>query len=196
LAHSAITTILTLISGEDNAWHPFQPELYAGVGRLGQWGYRQLQGSILVGGINCAWAAMHFDLSQFPVKHREKVKLSVSVVLILPRSLFPADCVPASGVRRLAAALAGLPFWMSTFTLVHHTKQNIPFHAADQWQEVSAQLSGTFTDYPRWVEVLATISMFTSTHTTALSSYNLRLAHRPAQTWGLIFTIKVGSLGL
>jgi len=22
---------------EDNAWHPFQPELYAGVGRLGQW---------------------------------------------------------------------------------------------------------------------------------------------------------------
>jgi len=55
----------------------------AGVGRL--WGSRQLWGR-LVGGINCALGTL---TCLTPVKHREKVKLSVSVVLILPRSLFP-----------------------------------------------------------------------------------------------------------
>jgi len=47
-------------------------------------------GSILVGGIDCALVALHFDLSQFPVKDREKVKLSVSVVLIFAAIAFPS----------------------------------------------------------------------------------------------------------
>jgi len=68
------------------------------------------------------WVALHFDLSQFPVKDREKVKLSVSVVLIFA-AIAPHCNYRRLGIRQiLAAALAGLPFWMSTFTLVHHTK--------------------------------------------------------------------------
>jgi len=97
---------------------------------------------------------MHFDLSQFPVKHREKVKLSECRTNFCRDRFSPADWTTGVwGFTNFAAALAGLPFWMSTFTLVHHTKQNIPFHAADQWREVS-QLSGTVhCDYPL-VEVL------------------------------------------
>jgi len=46
------------------------------------------------------------------------------------------------------------------------------------------------------VEVLATISTHPHHISTAILLY-LRLAHRSLQqTWGLIFTIKVGSLGL
>jgi len=45
-------------------------------------------GSILVGGIDVL-LGLHFDLSQFPVKDREKVKLSVSVVLIFAAIAFP-----------------------------------------------------------------------------------------------------------
>lgn len=176
---------------EDNAWHPFQPELYAGVGRLGQWGYRQLRGRFWWVASIVHWAAMHFDLSQFPVKHREKVKLSVSVVLIFAAIAFPL-LIATTGVWGFVKFWL-LPwlvyhFWMSTFTLVHHTKQSIPFHAADQWQEVSAQLSGTVhCDYPRWVEVLChDINVHIPHHiSTAIPSYNLRLAHRSLQqTWG------------
>jgi len=176
----------------DNAWHPFQPELYAGVGRLGQWGY-QLRGRFWWVASIVHWAAMHFDLSRSNI---ERVKLSVSVVLIFAAIAFPLlIALPASGVSSNFGCLAGLPFWMSTFTLVHHTKQNLS--AADQWQEVSAQLSGTVhCDYP-WVEVLChDINVHIPHHiSTAIPSYNL-LAHRSLQPGGLIFTIKVGSLGL
>ncbi|HCF26483.1 MAG TPA: fatty acid desaturase, partial [Cyanobacteria bacterium UBA11049] len=43
--------------------------------------------------------------------------------------------------------------WMSTFTLVHHTAPDIPFHHVDEWDAATAQLSGTVhCNYPRWVE--------------------------------------------
>ena len=45
----------------------------------------------------------------------------------------------------------GYHFWMSTFTVVHHTAAHIPFKAADDWNAAKAQLSGTVhCDYPRW----------------------------------------------
>ena len=45
----------------------------------------------------------------------------------------------------------GYHFWMSTFTVVHHTAPHIPFKAEDEWNAAKAQLSGTVhCDYPRW----------------------------------------------
>ena len=45
----------------------------------------------------------------------------------------------------------GYHFWMSTFTVVHHTAAHIPFKPADDWNAAKAQLSGTVhCDYPRW----------------------------------------------
>lgn len=37
----------------------------------------------------------------------------------------------------------GYHFWMSTFTVVHHTAPHIPFKPAEEWNAAKAQLSGT-----------------------------------------------------
>ena len=62
--------------------------------------------------------------------------------------------LPAMGRTGSLAERLGLGryhFWMSTFTVVHHTASHIPFKAADQWNAAKAQLSGTVhCDYPRW----------------------------------------------
>ena len=45
----------------------------------------------------------------------------------------------------------GYHFWMSTFTVVHHTAPHIPFKPAGSWNAAKAQLSGTVhCDYPKW----------------------------------------------
>jgi len=44
----------------------------------------------------------------------------------------------------------GYHFWMSTFTVVHHTAPHIPFKPANEWNAAKAQLSGTVhCDYPK-----------------------------------------------
>ena len=49
----------------------------------------------------------------------------------------------------------GFHFWLSMFTLVHHTSPHIPFKAKDVWDPVQAQLGGTVhCTYPKWIEVL------------------------------------------
>ena len=45
----------------------------------------------------------------------------------------------------------GYHFWMSTFTVVHHTAPHIPFKPAGEWNAAKAQLSGTVhCDFPFW----------------------------------------------
>ena len=49
----------------------------------------------------------------------------------------------------------GYHFWMSTFTVVHHTAPHIPFKGGKDWDAAKAQLGGTVhCDFPRWVEFL------------------------------------------
>ena len=177
---------------EDNAWQPFQPEFYARIGKPGQWGYRLLRGRFWWIASIVHWVGLHFDSSQFQAKDREKVKLSVTVVLVFAAIAFPI-LIATTGVWGLVKFWL-MPwmvyhFWMSTFTLVHHTDPEIPFYAADKWQAVMAQVSGTVhCDYPRWVEILChDINVHIPHHiSTAIPSYNLRLAHRSLQeNWGV-----------
>ena len=45
----------------------------------------------------------------------------------------------------------GYHFWMSCFTVVHHTAPHISFQPVDKWNAAKAQLSGTVhCDYPAW----------------------------------------------
>jgi omega-6 fatty acid desaturase (delta-12 desaturase) len=45
----------------------------------------------------------------------------------------------------------GYHFWMSTFTVIHHTAPHIPFKPADEWNAAKAQLSGTVhCEFPGW----------------------------------------------
>lgn len=82
----------------------------------------------------------------------------------------------------------GYHFWMSTFTMVHHTAPHIPFKASDKWDAAQAQLNGTVhCNYPRWIEILChDINVHIPHHISPrIPSYNLRAAHKSLQeNWG------------
>ena len=167
----------------DNAWQPFKPELYASVGSWVQWGYGVLRGRLWWIASIVHWAGLHFNWSQFQGKERSKVKLSVLAVLIFAAIAFPLLIV-TTGVWGFVKFWL-LPwlvyhFWMSTFTLVHHTEPQIPFTPEEQWDEAKAQLFGTVhCDYPACVEFLChQINVHIPHHiSTAIPSYKLRQAH-------------------
>lgn len=72
-------------------------------------------------------------------------------------------------------------FWMSTFTIVHHTAADIPFKPTDEWNATEAQLLGSVhCDYPFWVEFLChDINVHVPHHiSSAIPFYNLRMAHQ------------------
>ena len=170
--------------GEDNAWEPFLPEFYDNFGSVGRWLYRRMRGRFWWMGSIAHWAVLHFKWSRFEGKQRQQVKLSVLVVLIGGAIGLPA-LVATTGIWGLIKFWF-LPwmvyhFWMSTFTIVHHTAPEIPFIAADRWNEAKAQLSGSVhCEYPRWVEFLChDINVHIPHHlSTAIPWYNLRLAHQ------------------
>jgi hypothetical protein len=81
------------------------------------------------------------------------------IVSLAAVAAFALGVLPALAYFTGAAGLAkfwlmpwlGYHFWMSTFTVVHHTAPHIPFKPAGEWNAARAQLSGTVhCDYPRW----------------------------------------------
>lgn len=176
---------------EDNAWQPFKPEFYDDLGPVMQWLYRRMRGRFWWLGSVAHWGVLHFNWSKFEGKQRQQVKQSVLVVLIGGAIGFPV-LIATTGIWGLVKFWL-MPwlvyhFWMSTFTIVHHTAPDIPFTTADKWNEGLAQLSGSVhCDYPRWVEYLChDINVHVPHHiSTAIPFYNLRLAHRSLkENWG------------
>lgn len=171
----------------DNAWHPFHPEFYDSLNVWSRWGYQGLRGRFWWVASIVHWAGLHFDLSQFAAKDRNKVKLSIGVVVGFGAIAFPLLLLTIGvwGVVKFWL----LPwlifhFWMSTFTLVHHTDPDIEFAEAEQWDAAQAQLYGTVhCSYPRWVEFLChDINVHVPHHiSTAIPFYNLRKAHTTLQ---------------
>lgn len=175
----------------DNAWQPFKPEFYDSIGKLGQWGYQALRGRFWWVASIVHWVGLHFDLNQFKAKDHSKVKLSIAVVVLFAAIAFPT-LIATTGiwgfVKFWLMPWLVYHFWMSTFTLVHHTAPDIAFEPAERWNEAQSQLSGTVhCDYPRWVEFLChDINVHVPHHiSTAIPSYNLRMAHASLkQNWG------------
>lgn len=174
--------------GEDNAWHPITPKKYENWGKLAQRGFEMFMRYRLwwVGSIG-HWAMLHFDWRQFKAKDQSSVRLSVIVVLLFAAIAFPTLFI-TTGIWGIVkfwfAPWLVYHFWMSTFTLVHHTDPKIPFVAEPNWSAAIAQLNGSVhCDYPRWVEFLChDINVHVPHHlSTAIPSYNLRLAHRSLQ---------------
>ncbi|MES1022040.1 fatty acid desaturase [Gloeocapsa sp. BRSZ] len=167
----------------DNAWQPFRPEIYASSDKFTQWGYRLVRGRFWWIGSIAHWALLHFDWSKFSGKNREQVKLSVLVVAVFAAIAFPV-LIATTGiwgfVKFWLMPWLVYHFWMSTFTLVHHTVSDVPFTVASEWNAATAQLSGTIhCNYPRWIEFLChDINVHVPHHiSTAIPSYNLRLAY-------------------
>lgn len=175
----------------DNAWDPFTPEFYANFPPLLKWGYQRMRGWFWWIGSIAHWGILHFNWEKFAGKQREQVRLSVIVVLVGAAIGFPT-LVITTGIWGFVKFWL-LPwlvyhFWMSTFTIVHHTMPDIPFKTSEEWNEAQAQLSGTVhCDYPAWVEFLChDINVHVPHHiSTGIPWYNLRKAHQSLrENWG------------
>ena len=170
--------------GEDNAWQPMTAEDYAGASKPLQIAYSLIFGRMWWIGSIAHWAKVHFKWWRFKGKQQQdQVRFSVFVVLIGAAIGFPI-LIATTGiwgfVKFWLVPWMVYHFWMSTFTIVHHTAPDISFKEPEEWNEVQAQLSGTVhCDYPRWIEFLChDINVHVPHHlSTAIPWYNLRLAH-------------------
>ncbi|NJO77551.1 MAG: fatty acid desaturase [Cyanobacteria bacterium RM1_2_2] len=167
----------------DNAWQPWTPEAYTNSSPFMQWLYRKMRGRFWWLASVAHWAKLHFDLSNFSQRDRDKAKLSITAVVIFAAIAFPT-LIWATGfwgfVKFWLLPWLGYHFWMSTFTLVHHTTADVQFRPTQEWNAAEAQLAGTIhCDYPRWVEILChDINVHIPHHiSVAIPSYNLRMAH-------------------
>ncbi|MBE9152028.1 fatty acid desaturase [Coleofasciculus sp. LEGE 07092] len=175
----------------DNAWQPFTAEFYTNQTRWLQWLYQGIRGRFWWVGSIAHWAVLHFNWTKFEGKQRSQVKFSALVVLGFAAIFFPL-LIATTGfwglIKFWFMPWMVYHFWMSTFTIVHHTAPDIPFTPANQWNAAEAQLFGSVhCDYPRWVEFLChDINVHIPHHvSTAIPSYNLRLAHRALkENWG------------
>lgn len=137
------------------------------------------------------WALWHFDLNKYTEKQRPRVLVSLAAVAAFVAIGFPA-IIYTTGitgwVKYWLMPWLGYHFWMSTFTVVHHTAPHIPFKAAEEWDAAKAQLSGTVhCEYPAWVEFLChDISWHVPHHcSTKIPWYNLRKATNSLRAnWG------------
>ncbi len=177
---------------EDNAWHPIREEVFASWNQTSQSAFQAFMHFRLwwVGSIG-HWAVVHFDWRKFKVKDQSSVKLSVAVVVLFAVIVFPSLIITTGiwgFIKYWFIPWMVYHFWMSTFTIVHHTMPDVDFAPAHRWQEAIAQLSGTIhCDYPNWVEFLChDINVHVPHHlSTAIPSYNLRSAYRSIkENWG------------
>ena len=175
----------------DNAWHPWTVEAYEAETPFMKKLYQALRGWLWWLASIAHWAVLHFDLSQFSQRDRGKVKVSLAAVVIFAAVFFPT-LILTTGVWGLVKfwlmPWLGYHFWMSTFTLVHHTAPDIQFRPVETWDAAEAQLAGTVhCSYPRWVEILChDINVHVPHHVSVAGpSYNLRMAHASLkQNWG------------
>lgn len=175
----------------DNAWQPWTLEGYSNTSVVIRRIYQAVRGRLWWMASIVHWGKLHFDLSQFSSRDQGKVKVSIAAVVIFAAVFFPT-LILTTGiwgfVKFWLMPWLVYHFWMSTFTLVHHTAPNVPFRPTEAWNAAEAQLAGTVhCSYPRWVEILChDINVHVPHHiSVSVPSYNLRLAHQSLkQTWG------------
>jgi len=177
--------------GEDNAWYPFTTENYGSVQPYERLVYRAIRGKLWWVGSIIHWAVLHFNANLYPEKQRSQVRFSDAVVIAYALVAFPlmfAFGGIMGWVNFFLMPWLVYHFWMSTFTIVHHTMPEIPFHYPEQWHAATDQLKGTVhCDYPVWIEWLChDINWHIPHHvSTAIPFYNLRKATESLdQNWG------------
>lgn len=175
----------------DTAWVPFSPEFYESLSPALQKGYLALRGRFWFVASVAHWFNYHFDWRIFNPQDQKCVRRSVLLVVITAAIVFPVMFATLGfwgWVKFWLMPWLGYHFWMSTFTLVHHTHPDIAFHPADTWNEAEAQLSGTVhCQYPAWVERFChDINVHVPHHlSTAIPSYRLREAYALIkEKWG------------
>ena len=176
---------------EDNAWYPWQVDDFEQAHPVYRALYKAARGYFWWLGSIGHWAILHFDLRNFKRRDRAKALFSMVVVIVFAVVFFPT-LIATTGfwglVKFWLVPWMVYHFWMSTFTIVHHTIPEISFQPAAQWSAGDAQLAGTVhCTYPRWIEILChDINVHVPHHvSTGIPSYNLRKAHAHLkENWG------------
>ncbi|KAJ1268628.1 hypothetical protein BS78_07G149400 [Paspalum vaginatum] len=184
--HHAKTNMLI----EDTAWQPvWQREIESSpfLRKAIIFGYGPIRPWMSI----AHWLIWHFNLKKFRPNEVPRVKISLACVFAFMAIGWPLII--------LKSGLAGwfkfwfMPwmvyhFWMSTFTMVHHTAPHIPFKSSEEWNAAQAQLNGTVhCNYPQWIEILChDINVHVPHHISPrIPSYNLRAAYDSIkQNWG------------
>ncbi|KAK0572555.1 hypothetical protein LWI29_033414 [Acer saccharum] len=184
--HHAKTNMLA----EDTAWHPVWKGEFVEVPLLRKaliFAYGPFRPWMSIG----HWYLWHFNLNKFRPNEVKRVKISLACVFAFmvigwPLIIFKTGVM--GWIKYWLMPWLGYHFWMSTFTMVHHTAPHIPFKPSDKWNAAQAQLNGTVhCDYPRWIELLChDINVHIPHHvSTRIPSYNLKAAHESLhQNWG------------
>eukprot|EP00897_Mesotaenium_endlicherianum_P003038 jgi/Mesen1/2762/ME000170S01870 len=185
--HHAKTNMLV----GDTAWHPVMPSEYEKLPPAGKAGLQIGMGPLRFLASIGHWLMYHFDLKKFRPAERPRVKISLAAVAAFVAIGFPliiANFGVAGWFKFWLMPWLGFHFWMSTFTMVHHTAPHIPFKDAGSWNAAQAQLGGTVhCDYPKWVEVLChDINVHVPHHVSQkIPSYHLRAATDSLRSnWG------------
>ncbi|BFM40471.1 fatty acid desaturase [Synechocystis sp. LKSZ1] len=175
----------------DNAWDAWTPEAFQTANPSVRLFYRAIRGRLWWIGSIFHWALLHFKPANFNERDRSKAVFSMAVVIIFGAVFFPVLVLTTGWwglVKFWLMPWLVYHFWMSTFTLVHHTIPEIHFQPIANWSAGEAQLKGTVhCDYPRWVEILChDINVHIPHHlSVGIPSYNLRKAHASIrQNWG------------
>eukprot|EP01023_Acetabularia_acetabulum_P043447 TRINITY_DN433_c0_g1_i4.p1 TRINITY_DN433_c0_g1~~TRINITY_DN433_c0_g1_i4.p1 ORF type:complete len:420 (-),score=52.73 TRINITY_DN433_c0_g1_i4:211-1470(-) len=190
--HHAHTNKLEL----DTAWLPVTWEFLDRMGPVQAFFFKYFLGTPLKLFASIGhWILLHFDITKYNKKQRPAV-----IVSWLCNALFAVVGLPLlvqnfglwGLVKFWLMPWLGFHFWLSTFTVVHHTAPHIEFKDESEYNAAKAQLSGTVhCDYPWWVEVLNhDINVHVPHHVSSkIPSYNLRKAHESLkENWGEYMT--------
>eukprot|EP00899_Mesostigma_viride_P020694 jgi/Mesvir1/28626/Mv04496-RA.2 len=185
--HHARTNMLV----EDTAWHPVVPEEYDALPGWFKGIMKFALGPLKPWASVGHWLIWHFDLNKYSPAQQTRVKISLAAVyatILIGGPLLVAKTGVWGLVKYWLMPWLGYHFWMSTFTMVHHTAPHIPFKDKEEWDGAKAQLGGTVhCVYPKWVEVLChNISVHIPHHVMQrIPSYNLPAAHKSLEeNWG------------
>lgn len=175
----------------DNAWHPWYVEEYEETPQFLRLFYGLFRGRLWWLSSILHWGRFHFVPSLVTPREQKKVTFSIVVVGMFAVIFFPTLFLTTGAwgvVKFWLMPWLVYHFWMSTFTLVHHTDMGIPFYPESRWHEANSQLTGTVhCNYPRWIEFLChDINVHIPHHiSVGIPAYNLRLAHESlTQNWG------------
>lgn len=177
---------------EDTAWHPVGEKEMEAWSPAAAAAFKFFLGTPLKLWASVGhWAIWHFDLSKYTEKQKPRVIVSIAVcaaflLIGLPTLTYFTGFEGL--VKYWLMPWLGYHFWMSTFTVIHHTAPHIPFKPAEEWNAAKAQLSGTVhCDFPAWVEFLThDISVHVPHHVSSkIPWYNLRAANESLRkNWG------------
>lgn len=175
----------------DNAWQPFQTDYWQSVSAPERFIMRHIKTSIYFMASIGHQIKEHFFLSNFTEEQRPRVMFSLACVYAYAAVFFPTMYyyTGAWGIFKFwVMPFVGYHFWMSTFTLIHHTLPHLPFLEPAEWNDAQARLTLTVhCEFPAWIELLCHhINVHVPHHvSTSIPAYNLRRAHQALLArWG------------